>query len=260
MTAYRRMNHRDLERPEWDRAPPRDGPPARRVVICSTPRSGSYLLCRQMINAGMGVPHEYFHLASVQNLAARYGVPEDDTGAYIDGLEAHRTTGNGVFAAKVQWQQLMQFPRVRERLLMRADLIIYLFRTDIVAQAVSWQLSLATGLWSFDTTPGPRAPHIAIDRTDQTLALARQLAGQNRKWMDLLATVGRRVLRVPYEAYVRDQGALLRQIATEIALPDDAWTLPPPEARDNAWPEDLEQARKRLLEHARAARTTAAGA
>ena len=32
-----------------------------KILICSTPRSGSYMLCRYMINAGLGVPHEYFN-------------------------------------------------------------------------------------------------------------------------------------------------------------------------------------------------------
>ena len=32
-----------------------------KIFICSTPRSGSYMLCRYMINAGLGVPHEYFN-------------------------------------------------------------------------------------------------------------------------------------------------------------------------------------------------------
>ena len=29
----------------------------KKIFICSTPRTGSYLLCRYMINAGLGVPH-----------------------------------------------------------------------------------------------------------------------------------------------------------------------------------------------------------
>ena len=32
----------------------------RKLFICCTPRSGSYLLCRYMINAGLGVPHSRF--------------------------------------------------------------------------------------------------------------------------------------------------------------------------------------------------------
>jgi LPS sulfotransferase NodH len=256
MTAYRRMHHDEVDGAAWDRAPG-GTPPAHRVVICSTPRSGSYLMCRQMINAGIGVPHEYFRGRTVKRLAARYGVPADDVDRYVDALEARRTTANGVFASKLQWQQLASLPRLRERVLARADLVVFLYRRDLVAQAVSWQISLATGYWSFDTTVGPRAPGAALDDTEQALHLAAELLAQNRAWESLLATLGPRVLRVPYESYVRDQPDLLRQVATGLALPPRAWTLPAPEARESRLPDEVERARERLLAHARAATAAA---
>jgi LPS sulfotransferase NodH len=249
------MHHDEIDRREWDR-PPRALAPAHRVVICSTPRAGSYLLCRQMINAGLGIPTEYFRLQTLSRLAGRWGVPAGDLPAYIDALEARRTTDNGVFAAKIQWMQLAQHPDAKERLLDRADLVIHLFRRDVVAQAVSWQVSLATGYWSFDTTAGPRAADIALDRVDQTLRLAGSLVSQNRGWDGLLAHLRRPVLRVPYESYVREQAGLLRRIAADLALPPDAWQVPPPEGRDTRLPDDVEAARERLLVQARAAYAT----
>ena len=249
------MHHDEIDRRQWDRAP-RGRAPDRRIVICSTPRSGSYLLCRQMINAGLGVPTEYFRARTVARLAERWGVPAGDLPAYIDALEAHRTTGNGVFAAKLQWHQLLQHPAARERLLERADLLVYLYRRDVVAQAVSWQVSLATGYWSFDATPGPKAGDVALDRVDQTLRLANDLVAQNRAWDALLARLNRPVLRVPYESYVREQAGLLSQIAADLALPAGAWTAPPPEARDTRLPDEVEAARERLLVQARAAFAT----
>src|SRR5262252_6585095 len=143
------MHHDEIDTAAWDR-PPGGVPTSRRIVICTTPRSGSYLLCRQMIHAGLGLPHEYFRSRTVARLSQRWGVAPGDVFAYVDRLEEHRTTPNGVFAAKVQWQQQSHVPALRTRLLERADLIVYLYRVDRVAQAVSWHLSLATGFWSFD--------------------------------------------------------------------------------------------------------------
>lgn len=252
---YQRMHHDEIDRRAWDR--PRRGPaPAHRVVICSTPRSGSYLLCRQMINAGLGLPTEYFRMRTFLRLAERWGVRTDDVPAYIDALEAHRTTDNGVFAAKLQWHQLQKHPAARERLLERADLLVHLYRRDVVAQAVSWQVSLATGYWSFDATPGPRASDVTLDGVDQTLRLARDLVTQNRAWETLFARLGRPVLSVPYETYVNEQPGLLGRIAASLALPEDSWTLPPPEGRDTRLPDEVEAARERLLAHARAAYAT----
>jgi LPS sulfotransferase NodH len=253
------MHHDDIDGPAWD-LPPRAAPPARRIVICSTPRSGSYLLCRQMINAGLGVPHEYFRARTVAALAARYGVAPRDDAAYVDALEAHRTTANGVFAAKLQWQHLERHPLVRERLLARADALVFLYRRDVVAQAVSWHVSLATGYWSFDATPGPRAPDVALDAPGQTPGLVRTLVAENRAWESLLATLARPVLAVAYESLVREQSAFLRQLAAACGLPPGAWTPPPPEARDARLPPDVERARETLLRHARAAYAPAAPA
>src|ERR1700685_4074364 len=49
----------------------------KKIFICSTPRSGSYLLCRHMINAGLGVPHEYFNPIVMQQMAPRLGLADD---------------------------------------------------------------------------------------------------------------------------------------------------------------------------------------
>ena len=143
-----------------------------------------------MINAGIGIPHEYFRSATLARLPGRYGVEASDVDAYVAELEARRTTDNGVFASKLQWLQLSDRPALRERLLMRADLVVFLYRRDVVAQAVSWQVSLATGWWSFDTTPGPRGPGVTLERTDQTLALLDELVAQNRAWERILGEIG----------------------------------------------------------------------
>ena len=251
------MHHDELDRSEWAR-PRRADPPSRRLVICSTARSGSYLLCRQMINARLGLPTEYFHERTIERLGTRWGVAPGDDDAYIDELEARRTTDNGVFAAKIQGPQFAAHPRVRERLLERADVLVLLYRRDLLAQAVSWQVSLATGYWSFDTTLGPTAPNVSLADPGQAMKLAAALVRENHEWGELLPRFRGKLLRVPYESFVNDQGALLREIAGELALPADAWTLPPPEGRDNRLPDDVEAARARLLAQVREAVALAA--
>lgn len=249
---YRRMHHDELDLPEWDR-PRRDGPPSRRLVICSTPRSGSYLLCRQMINAGLGLPTEYFRERTIARLSGRWGVNAGDDDGYVRELEARRTTENGVFAAKLQWQQLAAHPRLRERLLAPADLLVFLYRRDVAAQAVSWQVSLATGLWSFDATVGPRAPDVTLEDAGQAIRLANELVRQNRAWEHLVSELGRSALSVPYEEFVRDQGGLLRRLASGMGVPPGSWTPPPAEGRDNRLPAAVEEARGRLLARVREA-------
>jgi hypothetical protein len=90
------------------------------------------------------------------------------------------------------------------------------------------------------------------------MRLAATIFRENHAWGELLPRFRGKLLRVPYESFVNDQGALLREIAGELALPADAWTLPPPEGRDNRLPDDFEAARARLLAQVREAVALAA--
>ena len=45
-----------------------------KVLISSTGRTGSYLLCRAMIHHGIGIPHEYFNVVNAAIIGARYGL------------------------------------------------------------------------------------------------------------------------------------------------------------------------------------------
>ena len=242
------MHHDDLDGPSWD-GPRRDA--RRRILICSTPRSGSYLLCRQMINAGLGLPTEYLRHATRTALSERRAIEAGDDAAYFDEVEARRTSGIGVFAAKVQWGHYQRHRGLRERWLDRADLIVFLYRHDLIAQAVSWQVSLATGLWSFDDTPGPRAADVTLEPSEFTLRLAAILREHNRAWNALIVESGRPALAVRYETYVGAQADLLRELARRVGLGDGDWTVPPAEERDNRLPAEVEEARVRLRAHAR---------
>ena len=137
----------------------------KKIFICSTPRSGSYLLCRYMINAGLGVPHEYFNPIVMLQMAPRLGLESDIRGLtwwpdswkdrllfrrrrgraaelaflgkYLGFLMARRCQG-GVFAAKVHFRD---FRRTLNNsvgdALLENTLFIQLYREDILKQAVS---------------------------------------------------------------------------------------------------------------------------
>ena len=62
---------------------------------------------------------------------------------------------------------------------------------------------------------------------------------------------GRPALAVRYETYVGAQADLLRELARRVGLGDGDWTVPPAEERDNRLPAEVEEARVRLLAHAR---------
>jgi len=128
------------------------GPPKISYLICTTPRSGSTLLCELLADTGIaGRPDEYFQQLRSTGLPMRPRdyldgvapeiVPAEahdgeleqhnlydpyrffDFHEYVDWVKARATTSNGVFGAKVMWPYmaglvdgLSTIPRERERL------------------------------------------------------------------------------------------------------------------------------------------------
>jgi len=126
-------------------------------VICTSPRSGSTLLCSLLASTGVaGTPESYFHRPSLSEWAGALGVAQEPDGGthYLQKLfeaaQTHGTTGNGVFGLRLQrdsfaflFQTLHQlhpdesssvacFERV-----FGPTLFVHLSREDKLAQAIS---------------------------------------------------------------------------------------------------------------------------
>ena len=147
---YERMPEFALDEARFDQAPLEPGVRTRGYAICSTPRSGSWLLCRQLINAGLGVPSEYFNITHAVPMCSRWRLDMRDTRAYVEALRARRTTPNGVWGTKILWAQFAERRNVLKVEVLAKCLPILLYREDIVPQAVSLHLSQLTGIWDFD--------------------------------------------------------------------------------------------------------------
>ena len=229
-----------LDQPEFSGTP-------KKVFICSTPRSGSYLLCRHMINAGLGVPHEYFNPIVMRQMAPRLGLEDDIAGLtwwprgrkdrlllrrrgeaageqaflekYRSILLASRCQG-GVFAAKTHFRDFRRTLNnpVGEELL-RDGLFVYLYREDLLKQAVSEHFGQLTGRWGIDdkiTTPPVASPNFfdpeAIDRA------LKDLAEQDRGWRVFLARRGVVPLSISYERLCEDPFAFVVAIARRLDI------------------------------------------
>jgi LPS sulfotransferase NodH len=111
--------------------------PTRSYLVCSTPRSGSTLVCKALRDTGVaGRPEEYFealrstgrprrpeeYFAGVddRSIFDELGEPEDGGAPppawsrtaydrYLDWAMEQGTTDNGVFGAKLMWQYLGDF-------------------------------------------------------------------------------------------------------------------------------------------------------
>jgi len=229
-----------LDQPEFTGQP-------KKILICSTPRSGSYLLCRQMINAGLGVPHEYFNPIVMCQMAPRLGLESDIRGLtwwppgwkdrlllrhrrgpaaelaflrkYLSFLLTRRCQG-GIFAAKVHfrdYRRTLDNPVGDE--LLKDTLFIQLYREDILKQAVSEHFGQLTGQWGIDdsvtTTPASNPNFLDPGAVDRAL---NDLADQDRGWRVVFARRGVVPLSISYEQLCKDPFSFVEVIARRVGV------------------------------------------
>lgn len=136
-------------------------------IICTSPRSGSTLLCSMLHATGCaGHPASWFHEPSLDEWAADLGVSlrgekeTDQIAALIEAAKHKGRASGPLFAIRLQRQSAVFFLDTLARLhpdalndlsRIRASFgdtrFIYLTRRDKVAQAVSYMRAVQSGLW-----------------------------------------------------------------------------------------------------------------
>jgi LPS sulfotransferase NodH len=246
--AYEKMSESALDDARFDQ-PRHAARRGRAYVICTTPRSGSWLLCRQLVNAGIGVPSEYFGIDHINALYARFGVDPRDTRAYLKALRERRTTANGVFGTKLLWPQFADRRAALKVELLRDAKLVYLNRRDPAPQVVSLHLSIVTGRWGFDDATSPnRRSDIAFGDDAHLAECERLLAAQHRAWRELFAGQRLAVETMYYEDIAADQAGAVKRVAEWLGLAPSEYRVPPPEARETSFSPEIEAERRRLVE------------
>lgn len=218
----------------------------RRIFVCSTPRSGSYMLCRYMINAGLGVPHEYFNPIIMQQISRRLGLgataeklkwrrptPRDRLpfgkaarAAEMDFLEKYthalipRRCKNGFFAAKVHYEQYIKV--LNNKIgwdLLDGGTFVYLYREDLLKQAISTRFSFLTGRWSIDdtvtTAPAKDPDFFDISAINSMLEM---LADEDYGWRMFFAQNGISPIFISYEQFCIDPFGFVKLLAGRVGL------------------------------------------
>jgi LPS sulfotransferase NodH len=207
----------DLVGPELDAEPPREPVrPARPYLICSTPRSGSGLLCRALARVpGAGAPLEYFNPLHRGLLTERWRCGPALDG-YVRALYAHRTTPEGVFGTKLHWDQLVNVRaealgiapvepgyelagEFLQRLFGTAT-YVRIIRRDVDRQAVSLWFALVTGTWSVAAGEAPDDGRAQVPYSYEGIDRCRRLIeNADVHWDRLLRGNGIEPVVVVYE-------------------------------------------------------------
>ena len=185
-------------------------------IICSTVRSGSTLLCNSLGQLdGYGQPEEYFHRHTIKRL--NLNLHPDKFLAYCQSISQEAFNRHGVFGIKMHWWQMFDFlnlarqsPHLKEKqdleilnMLFPNPKFIYLWREDIIAQAISAAIALQTGQWENPRKSEPK-PGVQTKKNPQKFRIKFQpwkiyewetsLRVQNQAWQQFLQEKPSRLL------------------------------------------------------------------
>lgn len=221
------------------------GAPAisRSYLICSTPRTGSYLLCDALTATGVaGRPTEYLMPSYRTYWTAQWGTRTYRD--FHDRVLADGTTENGVFGTKIHAGQLVEFIRQatgRPRLAMedRPAVVeewfphpryVWLRRRNPVEQAVSWAKACQTRLWwDADAPPAPMdAPKPEALRFDYQF-IERAMYSLNDwdgVWRTYFDSTGITPVTVWYEDLVADKRGTIERVLDHLGVGGTATEAP----------------------------------
>lgn len=193
-------------------------------IICTTPRSGSTLLCDLLTATGIaGQPNSYFRCQDIGYWASLWGTDDPTTTydprfnlAYLAAMKRAGSADTGVFGLRLMWQSVRDTEkRLSAALGKTADvatlfeeafgptLFIHLSRQDKDAQAVSLVRAEQTGLWHVATDGSERErakPYQAPVFNAAQINQARQkLTANDANWSSFFDLRGIRPLRIFYE-------------------------------------------------------------
>lgn len=196
--------------------------PTSSCLIAMTQRSGSTMLCRALADTGVaGRPEEYFLDGDPAAFPPGWSFWEDgifskpgmSRAEFLEHVHARGTTPNGVFGAKLAWnniawvlRRLRAVPRFaglgRSAALhaLFPDLhVVHLVRRDRVAQAVSWARAAQDGVWVVSDLEAARP--VAEPEYDYELIsnLERLIIEGERGWRRLCTELDVSPLAVAYE-------------------------------------------------------------
>ena len=205
-------------------------------LICSTPRTGSTLLCGLLESTGVaGRPRSYFRPPDESAYATRWRIPLGPDGSfeYRDYVKAAVATGrseNGVFGARIMWGTMDHMTaRLRRahgdagasdlELLHRffgRTRFLSLRRSDTLAQAVSWTRAEQTDRWQDeDTVSASGEPHFDGEAIGRSVTTIEEHESAWRHWF---ARCDVQPFEVLYEDLIADMAGVVEAVLRFLGL------------------------------------------
>jgi trehalose 2-sulfotransferase len=247
----------------------------RAYLVCATQRSGSTLLCHLLDDTGVaGHPQEYFEAMRATGVPPHPGdylewLPRTGAGIRDDpspsqapayssllGLSDYRqhlertfasgTTANGVFGAKLMFNQLRELQALAGGLDEYAGLdvptllsalfgepaYIWVSRSDKVRQAISMWRALQSRRWRSGAGGKSEPGREAVYRYEGIDHLVGRFEAEDRAWGEFFACQSAPALHVFYEDLVGDRDGAVAAALEHVGVAMPAgWRAPEPLAR-----------------------------
>ncbi len=218
-------------------------------IICTNPRSGSWLLSEGLASTSLaGNPREWFNTMQEQQHRARWRMDHSSDltfEAYLRLARTESTTSNGISGVKLHYSQFGELPGKMQgienfRQLSAAQIMPLLFprarylwltRRNKMRQAISLFIASRTGeWWKIDGTPDRNQGTTTQPEFDaQTIArLERALVRNDAKWQAFFEETHIAPLVIEYEDLTADYNGTIVRILKWLGVPDSDTVCVPP--------------------------------
>lgn len=199
-------------------------------LICTTPRSGSYLLSGGLRSTGVaGRPQEYFDAVFEPQWRNDLHIGRDDE--FLPAIRTAGTTPNGVFGAKVlyfQFENLQKhlgaaypqlLPESPEAIsaAFGPTKFIWLRREDKTLQAISWFRAVKTDQWYDLTDESPLEPRTLEFDAAKIAEMKRTLENYDEQWRAYFERHQVSVFEIIYEDFAQEYEATIQRVLEFLA-------------------------------------------
>jgi len=212
--------------------------PVLSYLICTTSRSGSYMLCEALeLTKVCGNPEEAFWKGHRQHQYSVFGATNFQE--LFPCILKDGTTFNGVFGAKVfitegshaeMLQELRTLPQFAGKSVTDQELMsevfpnlhyIFLTRRDKIRQAVSLSKAMQTDMWTAQQQEGNAKPEYALEYSRKMIDhLIKGIVSEEAEWQEYFRAHGAIPFVVVYEDFVERYEDTALELLDYLGIPE----------------------------------------
>ena len=184
------------------------------LMIASTARSGSTIFVEYLWSTGvLGAPMEY---PALPNRKILYDRLESESWCdYWSKVIKRRTSPNGVFAYKMFAVNWLHICRRQPSLysMINPTHVIYLYRVDVLGQAISRSRALRTNVWF----SGYDEDQVEYDEEHISRCI-QSIANEENFWFSVFNRLRLPLLKINYEDFMRDRERRIKSICDHVGV------------------------------------------